>query len=70
MRLERDDFRVLLQHGVGVKLLIRFHRLDVDVDPVAQAEHRALVGRLGVPRRQREADVEMCGRIGAGGMEV
>src|SRR5262245_48596519 len=32
VRLERDDLRVLLEHRVRVKLLLRLVRLDVDVD--------------------------------------
>ncbi|MFN7983212.1 MAG: hypothetical protein U0Q11_15280 [Vicinamibacterales bacterium] len=36
VRLERRELGVLLQHGVGVQLLVSRHRLDVDVDAVAK----------------------------------
>ena len=47
VRLERDDLRVLLQHGVRVKFLVGLVRLHVDVDAVAQPQRRA-AGRVGL----------------------
>src|SRR5206468_4512466 len=67
---ERNDLRVLLEHGVRVELLVRLHRLDVDVDAVAEPENRALVGRLIVLGLELEADLEVRLRVAAVRMQV
>jgi hypothetical protein len=65
VRFERDDLGVLLEHRVRVELLIGLHRLDVDVDAIAQAEHRALVRRLVSFRLELEPDLEMSPGVAA-----
>ena len=70
MRLERFDHHVLVQHGVGVELLIRFHRPDVDVDAVTQRVRGALEFRAETLRCELEPDLEMRRRIAAVRVEM
>ena len=65
-----SDLGVLLQHRVGVQLLVGFHRLDVDVDAVAEAAPRAAVRRLVALREELEADLEMRLRVAAVRVQV
>ena len=65
VRFERDVFRVLLQHRVGVQLLAGFVGPHVDVAAVAQPHGRSLVGRLVALRKKLEREFEMALRLAA-----
>ena len=49
VRLEGEDLRVLRQRGVGMNLLARLIRLDVDVGAVGTARRRRLPNRSQRP---------------------
>ena len=70
VRLERRDLGVVLQHGIGVELLIGFHRLDVDVHAVAEAARRAPELRLVAFRVELEPDFEVRPGVAAVRVEM
>ena len=59
MRLERDDHRVFRERCIGVDLLVRRVRLNIEIDAVAKAQTRSPVHRLVAFRIEAEAEFEM-----------
>ena len=70
VRLEGDDLGVLLQRGVGVDLLVRGVRLDVEVVAVAEQRRRTLVERLVALGEEPEAELEVRVGVVAVGVDV
>ena len=70
VRLERENLDVLAQHGIRVKLLVWFVRIDVDVDAVPQRNRCPPEFRFETLRGELEADLEMRLRVAPVGVEV
>src|SRR5262245_35020669 len=65
VRLERCDLGGLLQHGVGMQLLIGFHGLDVDIDTITKPEYRSAILRRVAFGLELKSDLEMGARVAA-----
>src|SRR5579864_6134535 len=55
MRLERNDLRWLIEHGIGVEALVGFSRPNADVDAITKPLVRISIFRLVAFREEFEA---------------
>ena len=70
VRLEGDDLDVLLQHLIGVELLVGGVRLHVHVNRIGQIEPRLRVERLVVLGKELEGEFQMRLGLPAVGMQM